>query len=214
MHRYTAAGSRTATSPCCTSPTTGTPPSSPCTSARFTRWGARSCWSTPGTRTRAFRRLALAFAACSQQSEDWHSRLPHVHHCPGMTIHVNTLLLYQLYHVLMSVNCAAPPGALYRREHNKLGFARSVLIVHNIAHQVGRCTLTPPDPQLKGAWFQPLHLSSEKAVSECAFQIQLVPLQPGPRRERRRVAPGPPRAPHGGVPPRRPRGGAVQAESS
>jgi hypothetical protein len=23
---------------------------------------------------------------------------------------------------------------------------------------VGRCTLTPPDPWLKGAWFQPLHV--------------------------------------------------------
>jgi hypothetical protein len=36
---------------------------------------------------------------------------------------------------------------------------------------VGRCTLTPPDPQLKGAWypprwFQPLNLSSEKPVSK------------------------------------------------
>jgi hypothetical protein len=45
--------------------------------------------------------------------------------------------------------------------------------------QVGRCTLTPPDPQLKGAWFQPLHLSSENPVSKFAFQIQLAPLQPG-----------------------------------
>jgi hypothetical protein len=37
----------------------------------------------------------------------------------------------------------------------------------------------PPDPQLKGAWFQPLHLSSEKLVSKCAFQIQLAPLHDG-----------------------------------
>jgi hypothetical protein len=36
--------------------------------------------------------------------------------------------------------------------------------------EVGRCTLTPPDPQLKGAWVQPLHLSSEKPVSKFAFQ--------------------------------------------
>jgi hypothetical protein len=34
----------------------------------------------------------------------------------------------------------------------------------------GRCTLTPPDPQLKGAWFQTLHLSREKPVSRFAFQ--------------------------------------------
>jgi hypothetical protein len=41
-----------------------------------------------------------------------------------------------------------------------------------------RCTLTPPDPQLKGAryprWFQPVHLSSEKigfktCLSKCNF---------------------------------------------
>jgi hypothetical protein len=32
--------------------------------------------------------------------------------------------------------------------------------------EVGRCTLTSSDPQLKGAWFQTLHhLSSEKPVS-------------------------------------------------
>jgi hypothetical protein len=28
--------------------------------------------------------------------------------------------------------------------------------------EVGLYTLTPPDPQLKGAWFQTLHTSSEK----------------------------------------------------
>jgi SpoVK/Ycf46/Vps4 family AAA+-type ATPase len=38
---------------------------------------------------------------------------------------------------------------------------------------VGRCTLTPPDPWLKGAWFQPLHLSSEKPVSKFAFKFNL-----------------------------------------
>jgi hypothetical protein len=34
--------------------------------------------------------------------------------------------------------------------------------------EAGRCTLSPPDPQLKGAWypggFQPLRLSREKPV--------------------------------------------------
>ena len=30
-------------------------------------------------------------------------------------------------------------------------------------------TLTPPDPLLKGAWFQPLSLSSENPVSKFAF---------------------------------------------
>ena len=35
-----------------------------------------------------------------------------------------------------------------------------------ILTEVGLYTLTPPDPQLKGAWFQPLHLSSEEPVSE------------------------------------------------
>jgi hypothetical protein len=39
--------------------------------------------------------------------------------------------------------------------------------------------LTPPDPQLKGAWFQPSHLASENPVSKLCFQIQLVPLQRG-----------------------------------
>jgi hypothetical protein len=37
--------------------------------------------------------------------------------------------------------------------------------------------LTPPDPRLKGLVykrFQPLSLSSEKSVSNCAFQIQLL----------------------------------------
>jgi hypothetical protein len=41
---------------------------------------------------------------------------------------------------------------------------------------VGLCTLTPPDPQLKGAWLQPLYLSSDEPVSKCAFQMQLAPL--------------------------------------
>jgi hypothetical protein len=36
--------------------------------------------------------------------------------------------------------------------------------------------LTPPDPLLKGAWYQPLNLSSEKPVSSLCFQMQLVPL--------------------------------------
>ena len=49
--------------------------------------------------------------------------------------------------------------------------------------EVGRCTLTPPDPQLKRAWypggFDPLNLSSENPVSKCAFQTQLAPLQHG-----------------------------------
>jgi hypothetical protein len=39
--------------------------------------------------------------------------------------------------------------------------------------------LTPPNPQLKGAWFQPLNLSSENPVSKCAFQIQPAPLHHG-----------------------------------
>jgi hypothetical protein len=33
-------------------------------------------------------------------------------------------------------------------------------------HAVGRCTLTPPDPQLKSAWFQTLHPSREKTGSK------------------------------------------------
>jgi hypothetical protein len=45
--------------------------------------------------------------------------------------------------------------------------------------EVGRYTLTPPDPQLKGACFQPLHLSSENPVSKIASQIQLAPLRRG-----------------------------------
>jgi hypothetical protein len=45
---------------------------------------------------------------------------------------------------------------------------------------VGQCTLTPPDPTLKGAWFQPLDLSSEQPVSEFAFRkMQLAPLPGG-----------------------------------
>jgi hypothetical protein len=34
-----------------------------------------------------------------------------------------------------------------------------------------RGTLTPPDPQLTGAWFQPLRLSSDILVSRFAFQM-------------------------------------------
>ena len=52
----------------------------------------------------------------------------------------------------------------------------------------GRCTLTPPDPYLKGVWFQTLHLSSEKQVSKCACNMQLAPLHDGPKRERERDA--------------------------
>jgi hypothetical protein len=44
---------------------------------------------------------------------------------------------------------------------------------------VGLYKLTPPEPQLKGAWFQPLHLFSEKLVSKCAFQMQLVLVRGG-----------------------------------
>jgi hypothetical protein len=44
---------------------------------------------------------------------------------------------------------------------------------------VGLCKLTPPDPQLKGAWSQPLHLSSKNPVSQFAFQTQRAPLRPG-----------------------------------
>jgi hypothetical protein len=51
-----------------------------------------------------------------------------------------------------------------------------------------RRTLTPLDPQLKGAGypggFHPLRLSSEKPVSSLCFQMQLVPLQQGRRAER------------------------------
>jgi hypothetical protein len=38
---------------------------------------------------------------------------------------------------------------------------------------VGRCTLTPPDPYLKGAWFQTLHLSSEKRFQNVAFKCNV-----------------------------------------
>jgi hypothetical protein len=48
--------------------------------------------------------------------------------------------------------------------------------------RVGRCTLTPPDPQLKAACLlSTLNLSSEKSRSKFAFQIQLALLQPGHR---------------------------------
>jgi predicted PurR-regulated permease PerM len=39
--------------------------------------------------------------------------------------------------------------------------------------QVGRCTLTPPDPQLKGAWFQTLHLSSENWLQNLLSKCNL-----------------------------------------
>jgi hypothetical protein len=43
-----------------------------------------------------------------------------------------------------------------------------------------RCTLTPPDPQLKGAWypggFNPCTYQVKKPVSKCAFQMQRAPL--------------------------------------
>jgi hypothetical protein len=35
----------------------------------------------------------------------------------------------------------------------------------------GRRALTPPDPQLKGTWFQPCTYHSENPVSKCAFQV-------------------------------------------
>ena len=41
--------------------------------------------------------------------------------------------------------------------------------------------MTPPDPYLKGAWFQPFHLSSENPVSKLAFRMQRAPLQLGAR---------------------------------
>jgi hypothetical protein len=39
----------------------------------------------------------------------------------------------------------------------------------NFYLMVRRCMLTPPDPYLKGARFQPLRLSSENPVSKSAF---------------------------------------------
>jgi hypothetical protein len=42
--------------------------------------------------------------------------------------------------------------------------------------------LTPPDPQLKGAWypgaFNPCAYQVKKPVSKCAFQMQFAPLHP------------------------------------
>jgi hypothetical protein len=53
--------------------------------------------------------------------------------------------------------------------------------------------LTPPDPQLKGAWFQPFHLSSEKPVSKFAFQVhnldRYIEVRARGRRVHRGVAP-------------------------
>jgi hypothetical protein len=78
---------------------------------------------------------------------------------------------------------------------------------------VGRCALTHPDPQLKGARypgglkrFQPLHLSREKPASRSAFQMQqLAPLRRGDVLLLLQV----PRRPHG------PRGtAATQVDSS
>jgi hypothetical protein len=72
-----------------------------------------------------------------------------------------------------------------------------------LADGVGRCSLTPPDPYLKGRlvprWFQPLHLSRENPVSKRAFQTQLAPLRRGAARRRAAAVP---------------RSRAVQAESS
>jgi hypothetical protein len=39
--------------------------------------------------------------------------------------------------------------------------------------------LNAVDPQLEGAWFQPLSLSSDILVSSLCFQMQVVPLQQG-----------------------------------
>jgi hypothetical protein len=38
---------------------------------------------------------------------------------------------------------------------------------------VGRCTLTPPDPQLKGAWFQPLPLNINPGFKMCLSKCNL-----------------------------------------
>jgi hypothetical protein len=48
---------------------------------------------------------------------------------------------------------------------------------------VGRCTLTPPYPYLKGAWFQTLHLSSEeKRFQNVAFKCDVHRYNTGGRR--------------------------------
>jgi hypothetical protein len=38
---------------------------------------------------------------------------------------------------------------------------------------VGRCTLTPPDPQLKGAWFQTLTLEYQSWFQNVPFKFNL-----------------------------------------
>jgi hypothetical protein len=38
---------------------------------------------------------------------------------------------------------------------------------------VGRCTLTPPDPQLKGGWFQPLTLEHQSWFQNVPFKFNL-----------------------------------------
>jgi hypothetical protein len=61
---------------------------------------------------------------------------------------------------------------------------------------VGLYTLHPVElnpvvsRSLKGAWFQPLSLSSEKLVSKFGFQMRLVPLQLGQLKKHRRVRQG------------------------
>jgi hypothetical protein len=54
-----------------------------------------------------------------------------------------------------------------------------IVVFGLIILEVERCKLNAADPWLESAWFQPLHLSSEKPVSKYAFQIQLAPLHRG-----------------------------------
>jgi hypothetical protein len=57
---------------------------------------------------------------------------------------------------------------------------------------VGLYTLTPPDPQLKGAWypggFNPCDYQVKKLVSKFAFQMQLVPLRIGATKPQQQAA--------------------------
>jgi hypothetical protein len=49
----------------------------------------------------------------------------------------------------------------------------SVKVVQDFGREVGRCTLTPPDPQLKGAWFQTLTLEHQSSFQNVPIKLNL-----------------------------------------
>jgi hypothetical protein len=84
-------------------------------------------------------------------------------------------------------------GALVNTEDMVNNAAVFALKSSELSSSVGLCTLTPPDPQLKGAWypggFNPCTYQVKNRFQNVPFKIQLAPLHLGARKSQRGVGP-------------------------